>query len=367
MKKWLIALCCILAAVTIAFVTILNSKNGKLDALNKDLGEIQATVNSLTEKNEESEKAIKGLNQQVEDLTAERDQLALENGQLNESLDGLNRNLSSSQQKLQSVMYILTDGAQGSIESVLAPYVRIYEDVKPGNVYFEAVGYVSEHKLMVPIGEEVFGLGDKATLGELAEGLWRLEGKSGTQAEAVEALLAEEKALAVEAPVSGETANDANTSTPVADAEETPADAAAETAEENPVKETAEADEETTAEEAAGPAEETLAEEVAEPAEETESGEAEPAEEAMAEAEADESLTVPETAEENAAETEAEVPEASEDENTVLTRERLLSLCGVYCQARGKALPVISLPASEAAEALRGDLAIALCALAQSE
>ncbi len=119
MKKWLIGLCCVLAVTAIAFVTVVNNQNGRIDTLNKDLGEIQTEVNTLKEKNAESEKTIQGLNEQVDSLTTERDQLTAENGKLAEDLENLNRNLSSSEQKLQNVMYILTDGAQGSIDSMM--------------------------------------------------------------------------------------------------------------------------------------------------------------------------------------------------------------------------------------------------------
>ncbi len=119
MKKWLIGLCCVLAVTAIAFVTVVNNQNGRIDTLNKDLGVIQTEVNTLKEKNAESEKTIQGLNEQVDSLTTERDQLTAENGKLAEDLENLNRNLSSSEQKLQNVMYILTDGAQGSIDSMM--------------------------------------------------------------------------------------------------------------------------------------------------------------------------------------------------------------------------------------------------------
>ena len=122
LKKWLIALCCVLVAAAIAIVTILNNSNSRIDTLNQDLGNIQAEYNTLKEKNEKDEQTIQDLNHQVTELTTEKDRLTAENGQLNETLEGLNRNLSSSQQKLQGVMYILTDGAQGNIESILSPY-----------------------------------------------------------------------------------------------------------------------------------------------------------------------------------------------------------------------------------------------------
>ena len=50
MKKWLIALCCILIAGVVAFVTFMSNSNSRLDALNRDLGEVQAENNSLKEK-----------------------------------------------------------------------------------------------------------------------------------------------------------------------------------------------------------------------------------------------------------------------------------------------------------------------------
>ena len=89
MKKWLIGLCCVLAVTAIAFVTVVNNQNGRIDTLNKDLGEIQTEVNALKEKNAESEKTIQGLNGQVDSLTAERDLLTAENGKLAEDLEAL--------------------------------------------------------------------------------------------------------------------------------------------------------------------------------------------------------------------------------------------------------------------------------------
>ena len=94
MKKWLIALCCVLIAAAVAFVTVLNNKNTSIDTLNKDLSDIQAEYNTLKDKNEKNEKTIQELNQQVDELTAEKDGLNAENGRLNETLEGLNRNLS---------------------------------------------------------------------------------------------------------------------------------------------------------------------------------------------------------------------------------------------------------------------------------
>ena len=128
MKKWLIGLCCVLAVTAIAFVTVVNNQNGRIDSLNKDLGEIQTEVNALKEKNAESEKTIQGLNGQVDSLTAERDLLTAEKGKLTEDLENLNRNLSSSEQKLQNVMYILTDGAQGSIDSMMELLTKTAEE-----------------------------------------------------------------------------------------------------------------------------------------------------------------------------------------------------------------------------------------------
>ncbi len=345
MKKWLIALCCILIAGIVAFVTVLNNSNARIDTLNEDLGGLQAEYNSLKEKSEKDEKKIEELNLQVENLTAENGTLiaengalAAENGQLNETLEGLNRNLSSSEQKLQGVMYILTDGERGSIDSLLSPYIKIFQDVPLDDPYFEAVSYANEHQLMAPLEEEVFGAAEKATLGEFAEGLYALQGKAGTRAEAVSALLETEKAW----QAAQEPAEEAET------AEETTAEEAAETAEEaaetvtEEVAETSEAVEET-AEAAAEEAAETV-EEATETAEET----ADATEEAAAE----------EAAPEIAA-------EPAEDENTLLTKERMLTLAGVYCFENGKELPEIIFPETAAEEAVRGDLAIVLSTLAQ--
>ena len=409
MKKWLIALCCVLIAGVVASVTLLNNRNGQIDTLNKDLGDIQAEYNSLKEKSENDEKTIADLNQQVENLTAENGQLTAANGRLNETLETLNRNLSSSQEKLQGVMYILTDGAQGSIDSLLSPYLKIFEDAPLDSPYFEAVNYVCEHQLMNPLGEEVFGVTEKATLGELADGLYRLQGKTGGQEEAVSALLsaeqawlaaqspAEDAAPAADAPAEETEAAPAAEEEPAAAeeeaaAEEAPvpaAEAAAETAPEAAAESPAEASEpetetaeETATEEAPAPEGEaetpdveseavTAAEAEAEaPAAETE--DAEKAEAAPAEEPAE-----PETAEageeaaeaDTTAETAAEPGEAApaEDAALSLTRTRLLTLCQAFCAEAGKDCPEIVFPESGAAEALRGDLAMALLKLATAE
>ena len=196
MKKWLIALCCILIAGVVAFVTFMSNSNSRLDALNRDLGEVQAENNSLKEKAGQDEKTISDLNSQVENLTAENreltetvDTLTVQNGQLNETLDSVNRNLSSSQQKLQGVMYILTDGVQGSINSVLSPYVRIFQDVPLGSPYYDAVRFVTDWNLMVPAGEDVFGAYERTSLPEVAQSLARLQGKDVTAEEAAASLL----------------------------------------------------------------------------------------------------------------------------------------------------------------------------------
>ena len=370
MKKWLIALCCVLVAGAIAFITVVNGKNSSLDALNRDLTEIQAEVNSLKEKNEESEKTIEGLNRQVADLSSEKEQLT-------ETLEGLNRNLSSSQQKLQSVMYILTDGAQGSIDSVLSPYMKIYEDVKPESPYFESVAYAADRGLMAPVAEEVFGVSEKVLLGELAEGLWALEGKSGTRAEAAADLLAAEKALnpapAPEAPAAEEAPAEqpAEPEAAEAPAAEEPAEEAAAEAGAEAAEETAAAEQPAEAGAAEEAAEETAAAELpaeAEAAEQAAEGTAaaeQPAEEAAAESGAE---AAEETAAAEAAEQPAEEPAVpQEDENTVLTRDRLLALCSVYCRTRGIPEASVTFPASDAAEAVRGDLAMVLEALSRAK
>ena len=79
MKKWLIALCCVLVAAAIAIVTILNNSNSRIDTLNQDLGNIQAEYNTLKEKNEKDEQTIQDLNHQVTELTTEKDRLTAEN------------------------------------------------------------------------------------------------------------------------------------------------------------------------------------------------------------------------------------------------------------------------------------------------
>ena len=194
MKKWLIAFCCIVLAGAVAFVTVVNNKQGQIDTLNKDLSDVQAENNTLKEQGEKDAQAIQDLTKQVEDLTAERDtlseengKLTEENGKLTETLDGMNRNLTASQQKMQGILYIMTDGAQGSIDSVLSPYVKIYADVGVDSPYFDAVDYVTGKELMEARGEETFGAAEPATLGEMADGLYRIQGKTGTQEEAVAA------------------------------------------------------------------------------------------------------------------------------------------------------------------------------------
>ena len=319
MKKWLIALCCVLAAAVIAFVVVMN-KNTSIDNLSRDLGDLQAEYNSLKIKNEKDGTTIQDLNQQVEgltadkdNLTAERDKLTAENNRLNETLESLNKNLSSSQQKLQGVMYILTNGEQGTIDGILSAFMKVFSDVSTSSAYFEAVDYVNEHKLMNPLGDEVFGVTEKATLGEFADSLYRLFGKTGTTAEATEALLKTEQAwLASQAPIKEEAA-------------EEQADAAAEPAAEEPGEAPA-------AEEAAEETEAPAAEEAA-PEEGEAAGTAEP---------------------------------AAEDENTVLSRERILSFCSAVCAENGTETPEIVFPAAESEYAVRGDLAIAIMKLAKA-
>ena len=290
MKKWLIALCCILIAGVVAFVTFMSNSNSRLDALNRDLGEVQAENNSLKEKAGQDEKTISDLNSQVENLTAENreltetvDTLTVQNGQLNETLDSVNRNLSSSQQKLQGVMYILTDGVQGSINSVLSPYVRIFQDVPLDSPYYDAVRFVTDWNLMVPAGEDVFGAYERTSLPEVAQSLARLQGKDVTAEEAAASLLESEQGW-------------------LASRQDEKAEEAAEPAPEA--------------------AEEAPAEEAAEPA-----------------------------------------PEAAGADTSVLTRERLLSLCGAYAAENGKDLSQAAFPESESEEALRGDLALVLVLL----
>ncbi|MBR2823328.1 MAG: hypothetical protein IKE24_06570 [Clostridia bacterium] len=422
MKKWLIALCCIVLAGAVAFVTVVNNKQGQIDTLNKDLSDVQAENNTLKEKGEQDAKTIQDLNQQVEALTAEKDVLTAENGQLTENLEGLTRNLSASQQKMQGILYIMTDGAQGSIESVLSPYMKIYADVAVDSPYFEAVDYVVEHQLMDAQDDENFGAAEAATLGEMAEGLFRMQGLSGTREEAAANLLETEKAYlaamtpaeenavdgtaeetpaaeeaaveetVVEAPAAEETvAEEAAAEAPTAEApaeEAVAEEAAAEapTAEapaaETPAEEAPAAADETVAEEAAAeaptaetpaaeaPAEEAAAEEAAAVAETA--AEATTAEEAAAEAPAAEAPTAEEAvAEEATVEAPAEAAEAVaeeapvEDSSTVLTRERILALCKAFCG--DQEMPEILFPETEATEATRGDLAILLKTLDQAK
>ncbi len=363
MKKWLIALCCVLAAAVIAFVVVMN-KNTSIDNLTRDLGELQEEYNSLKLKNEKDGTTIQDLNQQVEgltaekdNLTAEKDKLTAENSRLNETLESLNNNLSSSQQKLQGVMYILTNGEQGTIDGILSAFMKVFSDVSTNSAYFEAVDYVNEHKLMNPLGDEVFGVSEKATLGEFADSLYRLYGKTGTTAEAAEALLKTEQAwIASQVPLKEEAAEEqAETS------EEPPAEEPAEAAAEETVEAAEEAAPET--EKAAEPDE--TAETPAEPAPEEKTAAEEPA---GAEDTAEEAETVtdkaPEGAEENASQT---TEPAEADEGLVLTRERILSFCKAICAEKETEMPEIVFPASENEYAVRGDLAIAILKLAKAE
>ena len=195
MKKWLIALCCVLVAASIAFVTVLNQRNTQIDTLNQDLGNLQTEYNHLKEKSDADDETIQQLNQQVDSLTQETERLTAENGTLSDNLDGMTRNLSASQEKLQGVLYILTDGAEGNIDSVLSPYVKIYEDIPLNSPYFDAVSQAVAQGLLQPMGENVFGAAEAATLGEFAQALAILQGRTDEAPEdSVAALLALEQA-----------------------------------------------------------------------------------------------------------------------------------------------------------------------------
>ncbi len=399
MKKWIICLCCLLLTAVIAIFVILQNNNTRVDELNKELYESRTEISSLKEKAAEDEKRIQELDTWVGDLTAERDQLATDKGELEESIENMNRNLTSSQQKLQGVLYILTDGVQGNIESVLSPYMKIFRDVGLESPYFDAVSHVIEHKLMSAREEELFSVDEKATLGEMAEGLYIMKHLTGTRTDATNALLntektwlssqqpAEETPAEEEAPAEeSEEVADASTEEPAAEepaaeepaAEEPAAEepAAEEPAAEEPVAEEPAAEEpaaeEPAAEEPA--AEEPAAEEPAaeEPAAEESAAEEPAAEEPAAEESAAEEPAAEEpaaeepAAEEPAAET-APAEEVADDESTVLTRERLLALCKAVCYENGWAEPEIALPESGETEANRGDLAIVLAMLDQIE
>ena len=349
MKKWLFVLCCLLVIAVVAIVVIMRNNDSAIDSLNKDLYESRTKISSLEEKAAENEKQIQDLDAQVVNLTAERDKLTEDNGKLTESLENVNRNLSSSQQKLQGVLYILTDGAQGAIDSILSPYVKIFRDAGLDSPYFDAVGHVTEHRLMNAADEEVFGVWDKATLGEFATGVYAVRNLSGTPAEAVAAVLDAEKAWLESRQPAEEPA-----------AEEP---AAEEPAVEEPAAEEPAA-EELAAEEPA--AEEPAAEEPAaeEPAAEEPAAEEPAAEEPAAEEPAAEEPAAGEpAAEEPAAEEPAAEEPVVEDETTVLTRERLLALCRVVCDESSQVFPEIVFPESNDTDANRGDLAIVLTAL----
>ncbi|MBR3430603.1 MAG: hypothetical protein IKG87_10930 [Clostridia bacterium] len=342
MKKWLVFLSCLLIIAVIAIAVILNNNNDRINTLNQDLYNSRTEVNTLKEKSEEDKVTIEDLHQQIETLNADKSTLIAENENLsaenvsltaekdalNASMESLSTHLSSSQQKLQGVLYILTDGEQGNIEGVLAPFIKIYQDVSLENPYFDAVNHVSDLKLMLPREEEVFGVDEKATLGELAEGYYAISKLQGTRTEAAADLLQQEKTwLAAKAEKAG---------TPADEADVTKTGAAEEAAAEPAAEEPATADE---------PAAEEPAEAAAEPAAE------EPAE--------------------AAAEPAAEEPEAAaepeEDENLILTRERLLSFCEAICYAKEWEMPEIVFPESDEPEANRGDLAIVLMKLNEAE
>lgn len=411
MKKWLIALCCVLVAVVVAFVTVQNNSNSQIDRLNTDLGDMSEEYNTLKEKAEKDEKTIADLNQQVETLTGETARLTAENSQLNESLETLTLRLSNSQEKLQGVMYILTDGAEGNIDSLVSPYVKIYEDVPLNSEYFEAVNYVTGHGLMAPLGENVFGAAEKATLGDLASGLYALQGRTGTAEEALAALLLAEQTVTDSLPeeASGEEqTEEAAEETAEAPAEEAETPAEGTAAAEEAAEETAEAPAEAAAEAAEVPAEGTEetaeapaegTETTAEAAEETEgapageTGETPDAAETPAEtaaeapveetAETVEAVTeeageaTEETAEapaeeaeesaEEPAEAAAEAEKTPEDSATILTGTRFLALINVYCAENGTEVPAFTLAGSEEDEILRGSLAVYLQTLAQSK
>ena len=238
MKKWIIALCCALIAAVIGIVAVLNNSNARIDTLNQDLHDRETEISNLEEKAAEDEKTIQDLTLQVEGLASEKDALAAENGRLTESIETMSQNLSSSQQKLQGVLYILTDGEQGNIEGVLTPFMKIFQDVSLDSPYFSAVDYVTEHKLMSAQEEEVFGVDAPATLGEMADSVYVLKNLTGTRSDAVASLLLTEKAWigaqaeaeeAVEETIT-EPVEDAGTEEAPANTEETPAEAAAEEA-----------------------------------------------------------------------------------------------------------------------------------------
>ena len=209
------------------------------------------------------------------------------------------------------------------------------------NPYFDAVNHVSDLELMLPREEEVFGVDEKATLGELAEGYYAISKLQGTRTEAAADLLQQEKTwLAAKAEKAG---------TPEDEADVTETGAAEEAAAEPAAEEPAEAAAEPAAEEPAEAAAEPAAEEPAEAA-------AEPTAEEPAEAEAEPAAEEPEAA-----------AEPEEDENLILTRERLLSFCEAICYAKEWEMPEIVFPESDEPEANRGDLAIVLMKLNEAE
>ena len=383
MKKWVFFLCCLLVIAVVAFVIITRNNNSTIDSLNKDLFESRTKINDLEGQAAENEKKIQELDNQVKDLLTGRDQLVADNGRLTESLDTMTHNLSSSQQKLQGILYILTDGEQGAFDGVLSPFMKIYGDAGLDSPYFAAVDHVTEHKLMAPVGEETFGAAEKATLGEFALGWAAIRNLPGEEQEALDALLNAEKTwLSAQAPAEaaateGPAAEATAPEEPAAEVPATEEPAAEAAVTEEPQAEEA-ATEEPAAEEPA--AEETVTEEPAAEAAATEAPAAEetPAEDPAAEAAVTEEPAAEETpTEEPAAEAavteepQAEEPvteePAAEDGTIILTRERLVNLCKAVCFESDLAYPEIVLPESTETDANRGDLAIALTALDQIE
>ena len=303
MKKWIAALCAVVIIAGAVIGIIANNGNQRVDALNKDLADRQTEIDSLLRQTEADAETIKDLNVQVEQAKETIDGLTAENGRLSGEIEQLNTNLSSSQQKLQQIITIITGEAENA-----SPYT----DVAADSAFFPAVSYVVEKGLMEARAEDLFGLEEPATEEEWALASARLEGFAPA------AETAEEPAA--------ETAEE-----PAAETAEEPA---AETAEE-PAAETAE-------EPAAETAEEPAAETAEEPAAET-------AEEPAAE-----------TAEEPAAETAEEPAAETAEEPAALSREALLGAAEALCKAAGLELPAITLPDSEKDFATRGDLALVL-------
>ena len=115
MKKWIAALCAVVIIAGAVIGIIANNGNQRVDALNKDLADRQTEIDSLLRQTEADAETIKDLNVQVEQAKETIDGLTAENGRLSGEIEQLNTNLSSSQQKLQQIITIITGEAENGL------------------------------------------------------------------------------------------------------------------------------------------------------------------------------------------------------------------------------------------------------------